>query len=504
MSERGTSCCRTEEDRISFLPDDLLCQILSHVPTKTGVMTSVLSTRWRTIWLSIPILDLHTDDFPNFTALASFISRFLDGSSCLHKLKLAFGSGRPIRDISNEFMRLAFNFTGIIGDISSNPAYLMTQWINNAVTRKVQHVDILYPTKDILARWIVGMMKMPLSIYTCETLVSLKLCNVSLADSENFSLPRLKIMRLVGNVYTNDAFLEKLISSCPVLEELVVRNRDTEYNFRVLQVCSKSLKSLVVDLDGRENVFKDFRVVVIDAPGLNNLRLKDNQFTIYVISNLGSSAKVDIDVSFNLKRSVVRSAVRMRSLYTMLVRGMTTSSSKRSVMRSFFTMLSSVRDMTISQTTLEGVCLNLKHKPEPQFSYLIRLHVILYNSDLGKLPNILECCPNLKSLVLELSNLKKEELLFSSSSSVPVCLRSSLEYVEIKTPMSGAVAEIELVKYFLENSTVLKKFKMCLRCGRKNEESKILMERLRLSRCSPSCEVVVQLEELREETSLKL
>ncbi|KAF2612932.1 hypothetical protein F2Q70_00007740 [Brassica cretica] len=261
-------------------------------------MTSVLSTRWRTVWLSTPLLDLHTDDFPSFTALASFISRFLDGSSCLQKLKLALVSGRPIEDISNDFLRFSFNDKRIIQDISNHPAYLMTQWINNAVTRKVQHVDILY-------HWIVDMMMMPLSIYTCETLVSLKLHNVTLTDSEYVSLPRLKIMHLVDNVCANDAFIGKLISSCPVLEELtVVRNRDTKYDFEVLRLRSQSLKSLVV-------------VLIV-----------------------------------------------------------------------FFLMC------------LQSICLYLKHEPMPQFPYLIRLDAVLYNSDLGNLPNILQICPNLKSLVL--------------------------------------------------------------------------------------------------------
>lgn len=101
----------------------------------------------------------------------------------------------------------------------------------------------------------------------------------------------------------------------------------------------------------------------------------------------------------------------------------------------------------------------------------------------------------------ELSKFRKEGLLIFSSL-VPECLRSSLEYVEIKTPIRGAVAEIELVKYFLENSAVLKKLKMCLPRRIMNDESNIFMQLLRLRRCSPSCEVVVQLEE--EETSLEL
>ena len=103
----------------------------------------------------------------------------------------------------------------------------------------------------------------------------------------------------------------------------------------------------------------------------------------------------------------------------------------------------------------------------------------------------------------ELEEFKMNDLLVLSSSSVPECLRSSLEHVEIKTLIRGAVAEMELVKYFLENSAVLKKLKLCLRRGRMNEESIILMELLGLRRCSPSCELVVQLEELKE-TSLKL
>uniref|UniRef100_A0A0D3B2C0 F-box domain-containing protein n=1 Tax=Brassica oleracea var. oleracea TaxID=109376 RepID=A0A0D3B2C0_BRAOL len=436
MSETGATCRRTREDRISFLPDHLLCEILSDVPTKTAVVTSVLSTRWRTIWLSTPVLDLHTHDFPNFTAFASFIF--------------------------------------------SNPYYLIKKWINNAVTRKVQHLDILYP-------WFLE--KMPLSIYTCESLVSLKLSDVLLADSEYFSIPCLKIMHLVNSIYTNGAFLEKLISSCPVLEDLtVVKDRDAEYDFEALRVRSQSLKSLVVDIDGHtymdsENTGK---AVVIDAPGLNYLSLKDKQSTSFVISKLSLSAKVNVNVSFDM------------DFDTDVI-----DSSKRSVVRTFFTMLSTVRDMTLSGTTLHIISLYLKHELLPQFPYLIRFNAVFYNSDLGKLPNILQSCPNLKSLVLELEEFKMNDLLVLSSSSVPECLRSSLEHVEIKTLIRGAVAEMELVKYFLENSAVLKKLKLCLRRGRMNEESIILMELLGLRRCSPSCEVVVQLEELKE-TPLKL
>lgn len=59
-------------------------------------------------------------------------------------------------------------------------------------------------------------------------------------------------------------------------------------------------------------------------------------------------------------------------------------------------------------------------------------------------------------------------------SSVPKCLLSSLEFVDIKSSILVYVARMKLVKYFLENSTTLKKLtlRLALRlqyCSAKDE-----------------------------------
>ncbi|PRQ30994.1 putative F-box domain-containing protein [Rosa chinensis] len=51
------------EDRISGLPDAILCHILSFLSKVDVVRTSILCHRWEKLWVSVPTLDLRDDSF---------------------------------------------------------------------------------------------------------------------------------------------------------------------------------------------------------------------------------------------------------------------------------------------------------------------------------------------------------------------------------------------------------------------------------------------------------
>ncbi|CAG7861564.1 unnamed protein product [Brassica rapa] len=54
--EQNPSNLFGDVDLISSLPDKMLHHILSFVPTKVAITTSVLSKRWRHVWCKTPYL----------------------------------------------------------------------------------------------------------------------------------------------------------------------------------------------------------------------------------------------------------------------------------------------------------------------------------------------------------------------------------------------------------------------------------------------------------------
>ncbi|XLT07776.1 hypothetical protein HN51_053569 [Arachis hypogaea] len=183
-----------DRDVISRLPDEILCNILSFLPTRTSVATSVLSRRWRYLWKKVHVLDLN-DDFL-YTPERSHKEaqeRFL---IFLNKFELL---RRPIRK---------FHLSCRVGDYGYNDRF---DWIDYVITR-VSELHFSMRTD--------GESHDLHEPFYSTSLVSLVLdgnINISLEDfdpthSESI-FPSLKNLEL----HVNYVDLNVLLSGCPAL-----------------------------------------------------------------------------------------------------------------------------------------------------------------------------------------------------------------------------------------------------------------------------------------------
>ncbi|EOA33373.1 hypothetical protein CARUB_v10020283mg [Capsella rubella] len=408
---RGTS----KVDWISDLPDSLLCQVLLNLTTKDVVRTSVLSKRWGHLWKCVPGLDLGGEDIKQYYKYVIFVDRFLDFNSEYHieSFKLSYpGDGNCETQVD-----------------------LVRRWIRTVVRLGIKHLKFLDYS------WGCGTFHLPRSIYTCKSLVSLKLSCVSMPCLKLVSLPYLRIIELISVKFADNLDLETLITSCAALEILLIKTNHSDGGIQVSRVRSQSLLSFT-HVEENGSAKED---LVIDAPNLEYLKLKAHQTASVIIKHHGSLVSVDVNFVFN-------SPFHRRFDPSGLP--------KRDMIQNLFVAISRVKSMIISCGTLKVIYDYARCQPLPLFHNLSFLRVKFYEYLWELLPTFLESCPNLKSLILESTeNLKTKGLSnFSGSQG----FLPSLEHIEIKIPLKG-----------------------------KTEKSVVVKKLLTIPRLSPSCEVVI-------------
>ncbi|KOM56849.1 hypothetical protein LR48_Vigan10g274100 [Vigna angularis] len=191
-------------DMISSFPDDILCYILSFLPSNEVVATSVLSKRWYRLWRWVHSFDfdyhIRGNDknkeayYPFLLSMLSFLAfRRLDQP--LHRFRLRCHSKfhRPV-----------------------TISILTSKWINDAVSEigRVQHLDLNLNLH----------IAMPSVVFSCKTLVVLKLANITLKDVSFVDLPLLKILHLRTVYFSEGLGFTQLLSGTPNLEDLEAIN----------------------------------------------------------------------------------------------------------------------------------------------------------------------------------------------------------------------------------------------------------------------------------------
>ncbi|EOA34235.1 hypothetical protein CARUB_v10021747mg [Capsella rubella] len=448
MDEEGREQVRANAsgvgaDWLRKLPESLQWHVLLKLPTKDVVKASVVYSKWRHLWRYVPGLDLDCRDFKEYNVVVKFIDGFLsfNSESSLEKFKIRYDS---VLDADDD------------GDEQTDNANV-TRWINAVVKRHVKQLGVVW-----------GEVVMPPSLYMCESLVSLKLSDAILPNLESVSLPSVKVLDLVLVKFANDLAFERLISGCIVLESLVLY-RSPNDNVKVLHVSSKSLLSFIYNGSTKKGPLDDL-VVSVDAPRLEDLQLSDHLTESFVVSNMSSLVRADIQINFSFEKAFDPTDLR-----------------KRNMIRKFLAGISCVKNLILAQCTLEVIYKLSKCEPLPVFRNLASLTVDFYENSWETLPVFLHRCPNLNSLIVESTTFPEEG---ASILTGPPRLLSSLEYVKIESPLEGDAMEMKFVRYLLENSPILKKLTLRLDNGsRKN--SAIVRELLKIPRLSSSCQVIV-------------
>lgn len=185
-------------DRISSLPNDLLLHILSLLPTKDVLTTSVLSKRWLNLWKLVSKLKyIERYDNADHVRFLRFVERSLVLNTALVLQSLHLKLDQQCSDEEVEF------------------------WIRTAVKRGLGELRFEY------SYMIDEPSRLPQSLYTCGTLVVLKLQNVSLVNVRfpvRFQL--LKTLHLDKVIYLDNETPQKLLSCCPILEVLDLDRAD--------------------------------------------------------------------------------------------------------------------------------------------------------------------------------------------------------------------------------------------------------------------------------------
>ncbi|AES93919.1 cyclin-like F-box protein [Medicago truncatula] len=194
------------------LPDDVLCHILSFLPTRDAVATSLLSKRWKPLWLSFRSFDLDDNYFSDFHRFSNFVT---SSPQSIQSLRLTCGS------------HFTFEFEDVEEDAFDLFLYRLS-------FKGIQELDLC----------LVTLIELPFGFYTCNNLVTLKLDNVTFKDGSSYiNFPLLKSLNLNDVVFGNRANMFDFFCGCPNVEDVEVTSLSI-VNSRIPQPPEEGVEAL--------------------------------------------------------------------------------------------------------------------------------------------------------------------------------------------------------------------------------------------------------------------
>ncbi|XP_024928962.1 F-box/FBD/LRR-repeat protein At3g26920-like [Ziziphus jujuba] len=195
------------EDRISELPDPLIHSILSFLPTFYVVRMSILSKRWRRMWIHIS--ELYFEEFKDLTFQKTVKSQesmfFTFVSNYLRHRKLSMPYSADAVFVTRFKLDMQYHFGSKTGE-------QIDDWLSIAVEGNVKELDLCIQPSD--KRYYC----LPRSVLNSRSLTILKLERLKLEITSPASLPSLKGLCLKYVEFDDEAF-RYLISGCTSIED---------------------------------------------------------------------------------------------------------------------------------------------------------------------------------------------------------------------------------------------------------------------------------------------
>ncbi|OMO63924.1 hypothetical protein CCACVL1_22173 [Corchorus capsularis] len=415
--------------RICSLPDTILLHILSFLPTKAAVKTSLLSKRWQFLWMSVTKLEFEEKSKEGATRI-NFMN-FVERALLLHDLK--------------NLQKFSLN----CNLLSDGPR--INAWISAVLKHKVKHLHLVLSYDDFDG-WFV----LPQHLFTCESLEKLFLVIYDCHQLPSFiCLPNLKSLTLSSITFEDHHSVQRLLSGCPNLEKLRL-SECVWVNVGAVYINSSKLEEL--------NIY-ELEVEGYDPPGcqfiISGVRLKE--FTYmgelkhdYCIIDTPSLVKVFVGGIVNRKE---KGSDRLAAYHA------------HKILRGFgktLEFLSLTCHVLQALTYADELAAHL-----PMFENLKQIEVFgLEAVDFAcrGLLNIVQKSPHLESLHLlmgvRLSTISEEDdKVFNP---VPACFLTHLKTVKLYK-FNGTEEELRVVKSLLQRARVLEKLWL-----NSNEETRIL------------------------------
>lgn len=442
------------EDRISDLPDRVLTHILSLIPTKYAVLTSVLSSRWSHLWTSIH--NLNFDDRHILNNKDSDESDDEEGDDGMFE---KFVSGVIERCNSENI----YNFRLACSRDQKISMTRLHDWIQTVLGRNVEKIEIkLYENHGL---------KLPDNLFTSESLVSLTLSLDSAPHIPTLSncFPSLKFLSISLNSPSSD-LAKKLFNGCPVLENLSL-NCSSGEEVDMTNISAPRLKTLRINFFTDAGQDAEYELV-LDAPLLEHICVEDKNLACNMKDPLPRLEEAILDVGYDYGSFQLRNALKLLG----------------AVANTKYLSLSFQTTMALHHGQHDGDI--------PCFPNLTTLKLEIYEFMAAKmLPRFLKGSPNLEVLILDTEIYDEDECNYKRpfnwmcSDRVSAFFFYHLRVVKILS-FSEQALEWNLIEFFLGKAEMLKKMIVRQSGQRKKKQRERISDKLsKLPKASEACVV---------------